>query len=86
MGDFYEMFFDDAETASRALGIVLTKRGKHQGRDIPMCGVPVVRADEISAPADCARPPRRRLRADRGPPRHASAAPRAWCGATWCGW
>ena len=46
MGDFYEMFFDDAEVASRALGIVLTKRGKHQGRDIPMCGVPVVRADE----------------------------------------
>ncbi len=46
MGDFYEMFFDDAETASRALGIVLTKRGKHQGKDIPMCGVPVVRADE----------------------------------------
>jgi len=46
MGDFYEMFFDDAEAASRALGIVLTKRGKYQGRDIPMCGVPVVRADE----------------------------------------
>ena len=46
MGDFYEMFFDDADTASRALGIVLTKRGKNQGRDIPMCGVPVVRADE----------------------------------------
>jgi DNA mismatch repair protein MutS len=46
MGDFYEMFFDDAEVASRALGIVLTKRGKHQGRDIPMCGVPVTRADE----------------------------------------
>jgi len=46
MGDFYEMFFGDAETASRALGIVLTKRGKNQGRDIPMCGVPVVRADE----------------------------------------
>jgi len=46
MGDFYEMFFEDAEAASRALGIVLTKRGKYQGRDIPMCGVPVVRADE----------------------------------------
>src|ERR1700704_378147 len=46
MGDFYEMFFEDAEIASRALGIVLTKRGKHQGRDIPMCGVPVMRADE----------------------------------------
>src|SRR5213082_3427544 len=46
MGDFYELFFDDAEIAARALGIVLTKRGKHLGRDIPMCGVPVHRADE----------------------------------------
>src|SRR4051812_8562031 len=46
MGDFYELFFEDAEIASRALGIVLTKRGKHLGRDIPMCGVPVIRADE----------------------------------------
>jgi DNA mismatch repair protein MutS len=46
MGDFYELFFDDAEVASRALGIVLTKRGKHRGSDIPMCGVPVERADE----------------------------------------
>src|SRR5215475_1344487 len=46
MGDFYEMFFEDAEAASRALGIVLTKRGKHLGRDIPMCGVPVHRAEE----------------------------------------
>jgi DNA mismatch repair protein MutS len=46
MGDFYEMFFQDAEIASRTLGIVLTKRGKHNGADIPMCGVPVVRAEE----------------------------------------
>jgi len=46
MGDFYELFFDDAEIASRALGIVLTKRGKHLGRDIPMCGVPIERSDE----------------------------------------
>jgi DNA mismatch repair protein MutS len=46
MGDFYELFFEDAEVASRALGIVLTKRGKHRGADIPMCGVPVHRADE----------------------------------------
>jgi DNA mismatch repair protein MutS len=46
MGDFYELFFDDAEVASRSLGIVLTKRGKHLGRDIPMCGVPIERADE----------------------------------------
>ena len=46
MGDFYELFFEDAEIASRALGIVLTKRGKHLGQDIPMCGVPVHRSDE----------------------------------------
>src|SRR5207237_6701569 len=46
MGDFYELFFQDAEIASRTLGIVLTKRGKHNGADIPMCGVPVVRAEE----------------------------------------
>ncbi|BCJ92169.1 DNA mismatch repair protein MutS [Terrihabitans soli] len=46
MGDFYELFFEDAEQASRALGIMLTKRGKHQGQDIPMCGVPVERADD----------------------------------------
>src|SRR3954454_3769239 len=46
MGDFYELFFSDAEIASRALGIVLTKRGKHLGKDIPMCGVPIERADE----------------------------------------
>ncbi|MGH1418981.1 MAG: DNA mismatch repair protein MutS [Hyphomicrobiaceae bacterium] len=46
MGDFYELFFDDAVVASQALNIVLTKRGKHLNEDIPMCGVPVVRADE----------------------------------------
>ena len=46
MGDFYELFFADAEIASRALGIVLTKRGKHLGVDIPMCGVPIERSDE----------------------------------------
>src|SRR5947209_13614136 len=46
MGDFYELFFEDAEIASRALGIVLTKRGKDLGIDIPMCGVPIERADE----------------------------------------
>ncbi|ALK10589.1 DNA mismatch repair protein MutS [Blastochloris viridis] len=46
MGDFYEMFFEDAELASRALGIALTKRGKHKGADIPMAGVPVERAND----------------------------------------
>jgi len=41
MGDFYEMFFEDAVKAAAALDIALTKRGKHLGEDIPMCGVPV---------------------------------------------
>ncbi len=41
MGDFYELFFDDAVQAARTLDITLTKRGKHLGEDIPMCGVPV---------------------------------------------
>ncbi|WP_298562527.1 DNA mismatch repair protein MutS [uncultured Aliiroseovarius sp.] len=40
MGDFYELFFDDAVAAAAALDIALTKRGKHLGEDIPMCGVP----------------------------------------------
>ncbi|TPW28408.1 DNA mismatch repair protein MutS [Pararhizobium mangrovi] len=46
MGDFYELFFDDAVQAARALGITLTKRGQHMGRDIAMCGVPVHAADD----------------------------------------
>lgn len=41
MGDFYELFFDDAVAAAESLDIALTKRGKHLGEDIPMCGVPV---------------------------------------------
>lgn len=45
MGDFYEMFFDDAVAAAEALDIALTKRGKHEGEDIPMCGVPVHAAE-----------------------------------------
>tara|TARA_B100000524_G_scaffold240414_1_gene128400 strand:- start:8422 stop:11115 length:2694 start_codon:yes stop_codon:yes gene_type:complete len=40
MGDFYELFFDDAKIASQQLGIALTKRGKLNNKDIPMCGVP----------------------------------------------
>jgi DNA mismatch repair protein MutS len=46
MGDFFELFFDDAVRAASALGIQLTKRGRHAGEDIPMCGVPVARASE----------------------------------------
>ena len=45
MGDFYEMFFDDAVAAAAALDIALTKRGKHLDEDIPMCGVPVHAAE-----------------------------------------
>ncbi len=45
MGDFYELFFDDAVQASAALDIALTKRGKHQGADIAMCGVPIHASD-----------------------------------------
>jgi len=46
MGDFYELFFEDAEIAAQALGIVLTKRGKHLGEDIQMCGVPIHAAQD----------------------------------------
>jgi len=45
MGDFYELFFDDAQAASAALDIALTSRGSHQGAAIPMCGVPVSQAE-----------------------------------------
>ena len=45
MGDFYELFFDDAVKAAAALDIALTKRGQHEGEDIPMCGVPVHAAE-----------------------------------------
>src|SRR5688500_2679944 len=45
MGEFYELFFEDAEIAARVLGIALTKRGKHLGKDIPLCGVPLRTAD-----------------------------------------
>ena len=40
LGDFYEMFFDDAVTAARELEITLTSRNKEKGTPIPMCGVP----------------------------------------------
>ncbi|MEM9724071.1 MAG: DNA mismatch repair protein MutS [Pseudomonadota bacterium] len=45
MGDFYELFFEDAALAAEALGIALTKRGKHGDEDIPMCGVPIHNAE-----------------------------------------
>ncbi len=45
MGDFYELFFADAQAASAALDIALTARGQHQGQPVPMCGVPVTQAE-----------------------------------------
>src|SRR5215472_8362203 len=86
MGDFYELFFEDAEVAARALGIVLTKRGKHLGRDIPMCGVPIHRADEYlhrlivlgHRVAVCEQL--------EDPAEARSAAARAWCGAISSAW
>ena len=47
MGDFYEMFFDDAVAAAAALDITLTSRGAHNGDPIPMCGVPAHSHEEI---------------------------------------
>src|SRR3954469_8750250 len=49
MGDFYELFFADAELAASALDIALTKRGEHAGQPIPMCGVPVHAAEAYLA-------------------------------------
>ena len=49
MGDFFELFFEDAVAAAQALDIALTKRGRHNGADIPMCGVPVHTAEAYLA-------------------------------------
>ena len=46
MGDFYELFFDDAVTAAASLNIALTKRGSHNGEDVPMAGVPIHAAEQ----------------------------------------
>lgn len=49
MGDFFELFFEDAEAAAAALDITLTHRGEHGGKPIPMCGVPVSASDQYLA-------------------------------------
>ena len=49
MGDFYELFFDDAKRAAELLNITLTKRGQHLGTPIPMCGVPFHSVDNYLA-------------------------------------
>ena len=45
LGDFYELFFEDAELSAQILGITLTKRGQVEGKDVPMCGVPFHQGD-----------------------------------------
>src|SRR6476661_6143114 len=49
MGDFFELFFDDAKAAAQCLDIALTKRGEHEGAPIPMCGVPIHAAEAYLA-------------------------------------
>src|SRR6188508_1755002 len=49
MGDFFELFFDDAKAASSCLDIALTARGEHEGKPIPMCGVPIHAAESYLA-------------------------------------
>ena len=69
MGDFFELFFDDARVAAACLDIALTTRGEHDGEPIPMCGVPVHAAEAYLARLIKGRPPRRHRRADRKPGR-----------------
>ena len=86
MGDFYEMFFDDAVQAAAALDIALTRRGKHEDRDIPMCGVPVHNRDpylERLIRAGFKSPSANRPKT---PPRPASAAPKPSSRAKSCAW
>ena len=86
MGDFYEMFFDDAVAAAAALDIALTKRGKHLEQDIPMCGVPHHAAEGYFLTLI-----RKGFRVAvceqmESPTEAKSAAPSRWCGAKLCGW
>ena len=50
MGDFFELFFDDAKQAAQILDIALTTRGEHAGEPVPMCGVPVHAAERATLP------------------------------------
>jgi DNA mismatch repair protein MutS len=86
MGDFYEMFFDDAVAAAEALDIALTKRGKHDGEDIPMCGVPVHAAEGYLLTLIRKGFASRSANRWKTRPRRRSAGPRRWSGATSCGW
>ncbi len=87
MGDFYEMFFADAEAAAAALDIALTKRGQHLGRDIPDVRGAGACGRGLSADADPQGLSRRGLRADGGSGgSEESAARNPWSSARWSGW
>ncbi len=73
MGDFFELFFDDARVAAACLDIALTARGEHDGAPIPMCGVPIHAAEAYLARLIRGRPPGRHRRAGRKPRRGAQA-------------
>ena len=80
MGDFFELFFEDAVKAAADLDIALTARGEHDGKPIPMCGVPVHARE-----AYLARLIRRGFRvavAEQMEP----AKSRAWCRPRWRAW
>ncbi len=64
LGDFYELFYDDAIVASRILQITLTARNKEKGQAVPMCGVPYHAAENYIARLDSRRAQGRHLRAD----------------------
>jgi DNA mismatch repair protein MutS len=78
MGDFFELFFDDAKAAAQCLDIALTAAGEHDGAPIPMCGVPIHAAEAYLARLIKGRPPRRHRRTDRAPAEARSAAPSRW--------
>ena len=74
LGDFYELFYEDAVTAARELEITLTARNKEKGDAIPMCGVPVSRRRRLHRAADPEGLPRRHLRPDG----RSGGRPRSW--------
>ena len=77
LGDFYELFYEDAVTAARELEITLTARNKEKGEPIPMCGVPYHAAEGYIARLIQKRLPRSHLRTDGGSrPREKAGAPR----------
>ena len=84
MGDFYELFFEDAVRASAALDIALTKRGQHLGEDIKMCGVPVHSHEAYLSRLIRQASRSRSASRSRIPPKPRSAAPSRWSSVPSC--